>query len=152
MWSLATIDEGRALWLNHRDKTYCYTDPRAGLIFIPLTRLPLEALPRLLVGRLPAKPFADLRESRGQVSFRDVLGREWTSVLDSAGAPQRWSLLEQGQPVAWWQRDPNSHDVLFSDRRGQQQVRWREIVHEALTRPIAPEEVPQGYLEERCAP
>lgn len=152
LWSLAVSREGQALWLNHRDKTYCYTDPRSGLVFIPLTRLPLEAVPRLLVGRLPEKPFADLRQAPGQVSFRDVLGRQWTAALDGDGAPLRWSLLEGGEPVAWWQRDPSSQDVLFSDRRGRQQVRWREIVHESLTRPLERTSVPEGYREERCSP
>ncbi len=152
LWALSVSKSEQALWLNHRDKTFCNTDPRSGLVFIPLTRLPLEAVPRLLVGRLPEKPFGDLRQAPGQVSFLDVLGRQWTAALDTDGAPLRWSLLEGGEPVAWWQRDPSSRDVLFSDRRGRQQVRWREIVHESMSRSLEREVVPEDYQEVRCGP
>ena len=150
LWTLAIEEDGRALWLNHRDKTFCRTEARRGLVFLPLTQLPLEAVPRLLLGRLPQQPFNDLRQAPGQVSFRDLRGREWSAVLDPAGAPQRWSLREGGEPVAWWQREPNGPGVLFSDRRGRQQVRWREIVQERLRVPVPPATVPTAYREALC--
>lgn len=152
LWALAVQGDGQALWLNHRDETFCHTDARRGLVFIPLTRLPLEAVPRLLLGRLPEPPFDDLRRNETDVSYRDVRGREWTAGLDADGTPERWSLLEDSEPVAWWQRGEGAGESLFSDRRGGQQVRWREVVREPLEGVMPREVVPEGYTQAACDP
>lgn len=161
LWVLRVADPRQALWLNHRERTFCWADPATGLSFVPLTRLPLAAFPRLLLGRLPASPAADLRRAEGQLSYLDARGRTWVGTLDG-DAPARWSLLEGDRPVAWWQRvgDPGDGsgddkarrpEALFSDRVGQQQVRWKEVVSEPLGTALAADPIPDGYREETCA-
>ncbi len=152
LWALAVAGDGRALWLNHRDKSFCHTDSKSGLVFIPLTRLPLEAVPRLLLGRLPEPPHQEPLRNATDISYRDPLGREWTAALDTDGSPLRWRLLEGGEPVAWWQRGVGAGESLYSDRRGRQQVRWREVVREPFTGAMPETEIPSGYRPARCDP
>lgn len=150
LWALAVTGDDRALWLNHRDKNFCYTDADRGLVFIPLTELPLGAVPRLLLGRLPQAPFGTPLRDATDISYHDGLGREWTAALDAEGTPLRWRLLDGGESVAWWQRGESAKESIFSDRRGRQQVRWREIVRESFEGSMPETAVPNAYEEVRC--
>ncbi|RMH19286.1 MAG: hypothetical protein D6696_10980 [Acidobacteria bacterium] len=150
LWALQVDAQDRALWLDHRQRTYCWADSASGLTLVPLSRLPLISLPRLLLGRLPVAPAADLRWREDRLSFLDRRGRTWVGTL-AAGQPQRWSLLEAEEPIAWWQRVGRGRPAaVFSDRRGQQQVRWEEVVSEPLASPLAPEAAPPGYRQDAC--
>lgn len=151
LWVLRLEPDGRALWINHREGSYCRTDGDAGLAWIPLTRLPLEGLPRLLLGRLPATPAGDLRQLEDRLSYLDRQGQTWVGTL-RGGLVDRWTLLGAGEPAAWWQRDDDSKPgAIFSDRRGQQQVRWRQVVHEHLAQAPEADPVPEDYrLQNDC--
>lgn len=151
LWVLRVADRRQALWINHRDRSYCWAEPSTGLAFVPLTRLPLGAFPRLLLGRLPANPALDLREATDRLSYLDDRGRQWTARLEG-GAPVQWTVAEDDEAVAWWQRveDGGRPESLFSDRRGQQQVRWREIVSEPMAGSLEADEVPPDYREDAC--
>ena len=152
VWSLAVDPDDRAVWLDHRNETYCRTFGRKGQSFVPIAHLPLAALPRLILGRLPAPP-ANERQAQlggGKLAYVDAAGQTWNGQLGTDGRLAWWSLVEDGEAVAWWRFVEG--ESIFSDRRGGQQVRWREQVRESLARPAEPLAVPDGYRQGVCVP
>lgn len=148
VWSLSVEPGDRAVWLNHRQKEYCRVYSHRRQTFLPIAHLPLQALPNLLLGRLPAEPVGKAEQGDGKVSYRDARGQTWNAQQQDEGGLLWWSLVQEGEAVAWWRR--LEKESIFSDRRGGQQVRWRQQVSEALERPPAPLEVPEAYREGAC--
>lgn len=147
VWSLAVEPGDRAVWLDYRQKVYCRVYAAGEQSFVPIAHLPLGALPKLILGRMPAEPSTELAAAEGKISYRDAQGNTW----NAQGAGDRlswWTLLQDGEPVAWW-RD-NDGESIFSDRRGGQQVRWRLQVQEAMGGPLRDLDVPDTYREGAC--
>lgn len=147
-WTLSLDGQGGSLWLNHREKTYCRAADANGLALVPLARLPLAALPKLLLGRLPAEPAADLRRNGEHLSFLDSRGQLWNGAL-RAGQVDWWSLVENGEPIAWWRREDSGG--TFTHLGTAQQVRWREITREPLAQTLQSVEVPKGFAAFDCS-
>lgn len=139
---------GAALWLDHREKEYCRLSPAGLPEGLPLANLPLEALPRLLLGVMPAQPASELAQTEGKISYLDAAGQRWSGQIGADGLLEWWTLAENGQPVAWWQRQPS--ETIYSDREAGLQVRLVEQVVERLAARPAPLEIPPGYLENAC--
>jgi hypothetical protein len=161
LWSL-DVEDGRGLWLDHRARLYCRLDGAFDIASLPLGPLPLEALPPLLLGRLPVAP-ADpaavtLQPLAGdppgsgvaaQIAYTDPAGRRWTAVLRD-GQPLSWGLRQDGAagPILTW-LDSGGWAVL-SDRRKGVQVRWRQTLREELRAPLAALSPPADYRPGRC--
>ncbi len=148
VWSLSVEPGDRAVWLDHRKKLFCRVYAASEQEFVPIARLPLVSLPNLMLGRLPEIPASELLEGEGKISYRDAKGRTWNAQGNNEGELSWWSMLEGGEPVAWWRKVEEQH--VFSDRRGGQQVRWTEQIREPLETPLRPLEVPGTYREGAC--
>ena len=148
VWSLAVEPGDRAIWLDHRKKVFCRVYAASEQAFVPIAQLPLVSLPNLMLGRLPEVPASELSEGEGKISYRDAKGRTWNAQGNELGDLTWWSMLEGGEPVAWWRVVEGQH--VFSDRRGGQQVRWTEQIREPLQTPLRPLEVPAAYREGAC--
>jgi hypothetical protein len=147
LWSLDLDALGRATWLDHRQKTFCHT-AGSQLDFVPLARLPLVALPRLLLGRVPAVPAGEVgRSAEGHFAFQDATGQRFSGSVREGGV-QWWTLEEKGEPVAWWRREEEGGS--FVHRGTQQQVRWREVVREPLGKSLEDLPIPMNYAERDC--
>lgn len=148
LFSLELQTGGAALWLDHRNEEYCRLAaadlPRA----LPLARLPLEALPRLLFGRMPATPAGQLSLEADKVSYLDAAGRSWNGVLDAEGRLASWTVKEGEESVAWWTRQGG--EGIYSDRKAGLQVRIVEQVAEKLATLPAPIVIPEKYRENVC--
>ncbi len=147
LWTLQVDADGQAVWLDHRNKRYCQVDGADRLVVVPLAQLPLLALPRLLLGRLPADPVANLQWTADHVSFLDVRGQAWTAALSGAEL-EWWKVEDLGEAVAWWRRDGDGGD--FSDARGGQRLRWRQVVAEAVEPTFEPLEIPPRFEQGAC--
>ncbi len=147
LWSLNVDGRGEAVWLDYRQKEYCRADAASELRFLPLADLPPVSLPRLLLGRLPAEPAAGLARGEHNVSFLDARGFRWNGELDGQQL-QWWSLVEDGEAVVWWRREDRGG--VFFDRRGNQEVRWREVVREQLESPLGEVEIPARFARGDC--
>ncbi len=147
LWSLSVDGQGEAVWLDYRRKEYCRADAASELRFLPLADLPVDSLPKLLLGRLPAEPAANLARGERNVSFLDARGFHWNGELDG-DLLKWWSLVEAGEAVVWWRREDSGG--VFSDRRGAQEVRWREVVREQLRRPLGAVEIPGRFSRGDC--
>ena len=147
LWSLQVEESGRAVWLDHRSKEFCEARGAEQLLLVPLAHLPLAALPRLLLGRMPAEPVANLVRAADQVSYLDARGQRWSGVLRD-GELAWWSLEEDGEAVAWWRRDGDGGS--FADPRASLEVRWQETVREALRQPLAELQIPPRFREGAC--
>lgn len=147
LWSLEVDGKDRALWLNHRRKEYCETRGAAGLVVVPLANLPLIALPKLLLGRVPGVPVAYLERGERHLAYLDLRGQKWTAVLAEDGL-EWWSLEDSGETVAWWRRDGDGGS--FSNPAGGQVASWQEIVREVLAEPLAALEIPDSFSEGAC--
>lgn len=149
LWSLTVDSEGEAVWLDYRQKEYCRADAAGELRFVPLANLPLIALPKLLLGRLPTEPATELARDATRVSFVDASGQLWNAGL-ALDDVEWWSLLEGGQPIVWWKREAND-GAVFIDRRGSQEVRWRETVSEHLASPLEAVTIPARFTRGTCS-
>jgi hypothetical protein len=147
IFSLAIEEGGGAIFLDHREQRYCRSLSSAEQRYVPLAHLPLLALPKLLLGVLPMPPAREFIRDEGRVSYQDAQGYLWSARLE-ANRLESWSLAENGEAIAWWQRSDGVG--IFSDRRGGQQVRFTEQVVEKLSRPLAPVEAPSAYREDLC--
>ncbi|MCP4656872.1 MAG: hypothetical protein GY856_15790 [bacterium] len=147
IWDLSVDESDRALWLDHRRKRYCQARGASRLALVPLAHLPLAALPKLLLGRMPATPAADLRRTKDVVSYLDARGQLWNGAL-ADGRLQWWTLVEAGEAVTWWRRDGDAG--IFGDLRGKVTLRWREVIREPLARMPARLEIPPRYGEGAC--
>ena len=147
LWTLQVDEAGSAVWLDHRNREYCRAEGADRLVVVPLAHLPLVALPRLLLGRLPADPVANLVRAPEHLSYLDLRGQQWTAVVRDAEV-EWWSLEDLGETVAWWRRDGDGGD--FSDARGSRRVTWRQIVGETVEQSLAPLAVPPRFVEGDC--
>lgn len=147
LWDLAVDTDDAALWLDHRNKEYCEARGAGRLAIVPLAQMPLVALPRLLLGRMPAPPASELQRSPAGVAYRDERGQLWNGGLED-GRLLWWTLLEDGKPVTWWRQE--NGEGIFTDLVGHQKLIWREVVHEALRQAPEPLHVPDSYREGVC--
>lgn len=147
VWSLAVEPGDRAVWLDHRQKLYCRVYAAGDQSFVPIAHLPLGALPRLVLGRMPATPSGPVAEGGGKISYQDDQGHTWNGRTEE-GRLAWWTLLQEGEAVAWWRFADG--ESIFSDRRGGQQVRWRLQVQETMPEPLRPLEIPSSYREGAC--
>ncbi len=139
--------QGEAVWLDYRRKEYCRASAAGTLRFVPLADLPLVSLPRLLLGLLPAQPAANLNLTETRVSFLDARGYRWDGLLDGERL-EWWNLLEEEETIAWWRREEGGG--VFSDRRGEQEVSWREVVREPFEGGLAAPEIPARFRQGAC--
>lgn len=147
LWSLTVEAGSEATWVSHQRKEVCHTEAAEELRFVPLGDLPLVALPKLLLGRLPAEPAANLSRDSARVAFLDARGQLWNAGIVGQD-PEWWSLVEAGEVVVWWRREDDGG--VFADNQGEQEVRWREIVRESLETPVAAVTVPSDYRSIDC--
>ena len=170
-----TVDHapGRGWLLDHRERRACRLGAGLHLEGVPLEPFAVEALPAVLLGRLPAAP-ADAGRSwsragpaagGGALDFRDRLGRRWTADTVDAGpgkggpggagtepAIGSWVLWRKGEPVLWWRRirTGSGGEVLLSDRVRGVLVRWSEIAREPLGGPLPEPGPPAGFGVGAC--
>jgi len=150
LWDLDIDASDRVLWVDHREKTFCHAGDAGRLVIVPVAQLPLASLPLLLLGRLPTPPASELARNADHLSFRDLQGQKWSAGFAPAGDGmlEWWSLELEGKPAAWWRGEPGKG--VFSDRRGQQQLRWQQVVVEPLALAVAALEPPARYREVSC--
>jgi len=149
LWSL-DVTEDSGLWLDHRKRTFCKFEGKFDISGVPLAPFPLLSLPSLLLGRLPAEPAAPIpppgRKGR-DLTYKDAMERRWTATV-SGGQVASWTLWDGEKPaVLWVQRDDWA---ILSDRAQGVQMRWKEVVREALASPPQPLAAPAGFAEEDC--
>ncbi len=148
LWSLDLDATGNATWLDHRNREFCHLGPADRLGFLPIARLPLVALPRLLLGRMPTEPKANLEIFDTHLTFLDAEGQRWNGSFRSDEL-QWWSQLEGDESIAWWRREDDQGGT-YAHRSSQQQLRWKEVVRETLTAPLEPLEIPRRFSESFC--
>jgi hypothetical protein len=144
-WSL-DVEGGRAILLDHRRERTCAYRERLTLPRIRLGSLALDAVPRLLLGRLPGVPAGPAPAADGPIAYRDARGRQWTARVE-AGRPVAWTMTEEGTPILWWRRADG--EEILSHRDGLQ-LRLEATVREPLAGPLTPLEAPAGYREGGC--
>jgi hypothetical protein len=112
--------------------------------------LPLSAVPKLLLARLPA-PAASIAATgdsgNGTRERRDGTQR-WTWSLE-AGELRQWTLWRDGQPAVWWSRQGSAS--LLSVRERSTQVRWEIALSEPMERPLGDLKPSDGFEEGACA-
>jgi hypothetical protein len=151
LWSLdVSSAEGaeRGLWLDHRNRVFCEFEGRFDLVGVPLAPFPLLSLPSLLLGRLPAEPAGEPKTRDASLSYDDSLGRHWMAVLRKDGLIQSWTMSNEKGPAVFWVR--NDSWSILSDRTQGAQVRWREVLREALEARPEPLVAPAAYRREDC--
>jgi outer membrane biogenesis lipoprotein LolB len=147
LWSLDVSGE-RGLFLNHRARSSCVFQGSFDLSGVPLGPFPLLTLPALLLGRVPSAPASPPQTQGRESTFHDAADRTWTVDVAPDGSVESWTLTESGAPTVWFLRQ-ESWSIL-SDRARGVQVRWREVLSEALEKELTALEVPAGYREEPC--
>ncbi len=147
LWSLTVDGQGGATWVDYLNKEVCRAPASEELRFVPLGDLPLIALPKLLLGRLPAEPAASLNQDEGRVAFLDLRGQLWNAGL-TGGKLDWWSLIEAGEVIVWWRREEDGG--VFADSDNKQEIRWREIVREKLEGPLAALQAPPSFRQIGC--
>jgi hypothetical protein len=142
---------GTGLLLDHRRRRFCSLPGSIRVEGVPVDPLPLPALPRLLLGRLPVSPGElpwDPVTPTGEVELIDRQGRRWTAQIDDGDSVASWTLWERGEPAAWW-RTLESERFL-SDRVRGVQMTWREVAREGLPLPLDVVGIPAGFTEGGC--
>lgn len=147
LWALDLDAEGRATWLNYRAKEFCHLGAADSLGFLPIARLPLVALPRLLLGRMPTEPMASLEKYDTHLTFLDAEGQRWNGSFQD-GRLQWWSQVEGEENIAWWRREEQGGSYIH--RSSQQELRWKEIVREAMAAPLVGLDIPPRFREGIC--
>ncbi len=152
--SLFTLDAAASggLLLDHRRKLACPLDAGVELAGLPIQPLPVEALPALLLGRLPATPARGrpAPSARGALELHDAAGRRWTAEIGDRGQVRSWTLWQHREPVLWWRSD--GAEALLSERARGAQASWREVGSEPLAEPLPPPAIPEGFAPGACAP
>lgn len=147
---LFTVDaaDGAGWLLDHREHVACPLGPGLRLDGLPLEPWSPEALPALLLGRLPVPPARGSRDPAGEeLSYRDARGRRWSARLEG-GTVAGWTLWEEGEPAVWWRKADG--ESLLSDRRRGLQMSWREVGAEGLGDGLGEPGVPEGYRVTEC--
>lgn len=142
LWSLE-VSADRATLVDHRQRRYCVSDGELEIPELALGALPLERLPAVLAGELPAEP---RRPADDRGDFVDAAGRRWTSSV-AGDRVEAWTLWREGRPLVWWKR--SEPGAVLSHRDGAQ-LRWRRSVAEALEAPLAALVVPAEYTAAGC--
>jgi hypothetical protein len=147
LWALEARGE-EGLWVDYRRRTYCPEPEEVQLLeWGPVGDL--EAVPRLLLGRLPVVPVVPPPgpvAAPAELNILDAWGRQWTATVGPGGAVEVWALWEGGEASWWWRRE--GQDAALFQLRGQRELRWREVAAEPFEPALAPLTVPGGYLEE----
>lgn len=146
--SILSVEAGEGLWVEPREETYCRLQSAVELEALPSLRLPLAALPAVLLGRLPATPAGRPPRLGPRFEYRDAEGRRWGAAM-AAGEVVSWTLWDGGEPAAWWRRQGD--EAILSERRRGVQMRWREVAREPLAELPPPPEIPAGYRSD-CGP
>lgn len=141
VWSLGYAG-GRTLVVDHRLQETCATGADVRVPEAALAPLPIEALPIVLLGRLPVAA----AERDGPVDLVDGQERRWTAKLED-GRPLTWTLWSAGEPSLWWLAQPDG-GVL--SHRGGSQFRWRQTVVEPLAEGLELLEPPDEYPRVDC--
>ncbi len=150
--SLFTLDAAPTggLLLDHREGLACPLEAGVEIEGLPVHPLPFEALPAVLLGRLPAAPARGRPEpaAGGGLEFRDATGRRWTAEVGERGEVRSWTLWQQGEPSLWWRSDGGQ--AVLSERERGAQASWRELGSEPLARPLPSPEMPAGFEPGVC--
>jgi hypothetical protein len=151
LWLLAT-DGRTALMIDDRAHVACHPGDRVEVPGLPLGAFPLAALPRLLLGQLPAEVAAGQSPAAPGGTFKldDESGRHWTGTLRDHTLDS-WTLWAGSQPAAWYRRLDDGGAVLSvpggkTGGRGVQ-IRWHQVLAERLSAALPPPVVPGGYRE-----
>lgn len=147
LWSLDLDQEGDATWLDHRNKEFCHLGAADRLGFLPIARLPLVSFPRLLLGRIPTEPFANLEQYTTHLTFLDEQGQRWNGSFEGDEL-QWWSQQEGEESIAWWRREEQGG--TYAHRSSKQELKWTEVVRERLTSPLDDLEIPTRFREGIC--
>lgn len=156
-------------WLmDHRERLACRLEEGLHLEGVPLEPFAVDALPAVLLGRLPAAPedpgavLAELsrRPAAGELDYRDRLGRRWTAQLAPAAAARvrTWILWRGGEPALWWRSTDAGEgsgggaEALLSDRLRGVQMRWKEVAREPLGERLPEPGRPAGFGIGECVP
>ncbi len=143
LWQLqARGDEG--LFADVAAERFCRLRTAAALPGGLALDLPLAALPRILLGRMPV----EVPHQAGESGSWSDGGRRWTWSAP-AGELRQWTLWEHGEPAVWWSR--RGAEALLSVRARSTQVRWQPSVTESIGRPLGPLAAPAGSVEGPCA-
>ena len=145
MWDLR-VDPGRSYLIDHRRDAFCEVDSIMPLPGNTLGLFPLEALPALLLGRLPVTPITQIEDDDGRIEFRDELGRRWTAEWKDSEL-NSWTLWLEEEPRVWWARQPKGG--ILSNRSGGQ-IRWRQTLEEILQDDYQDPKLPAEYEEIEC--
>lgn len=151
VYGLETAD-GVGRLIDHQHQRVCPLGASFELEGVPLDPVPLDALPALLLGRVPAHPAAVVAELPldGEAVFEDARGRRWSVTLEG-GEPVAWSLSELSQPALWWRRA--GRQSLLSDRVRGVQLSWEATLREPLPAAgPAPLVAPADYATSPCPP
>ncbi len=159
--TLFTLDAGPdSGWLlDHRARRACPLAEVEALRDVPLGPLAPEALPSVLLGRVPAVPTGPVTvEATGRLSYRDVRGWRWSVRFEEVPAPTGdgtggrrvlgWTARRRGRSILWWRRD--GAEGLLSDRERGLQLRWHEVAREPLAEKLPPPGVPSGFERGVC--
>jgi hypothetical protein len=141
-WFTLLVDQQQALFLDDRQRTYCWFHEVIEIAAVPLGPLPFEVLPALLLHRLPADPSAPFSERDGEVEIVDRRGRRWTALL-AAGQPVRWTLWRGPRPYVTWRLEGEM--AYLSSSEESLQLRWQQRAGQLLAVEPAQLEVPDGY-------
>jgi len=145
LWTLSVAGDD-ALFLDHRAARACRLGGEVRLPDLGLPPLALNAVPALLLGRLPAPPAPPVAPA-GAGDYRDAAGRRWSFTL-RGGEPASWTLWDDDGPALFWSRQA-SGGVLSARREGAQ-LRWQTSQSEPLAAPPAPPSVPPSFAEGSC--
>ncbi|HEX4952347.1 MAG TPA: hypothetical protein VF017_02980 [Thermoanaerobaculia bacterium] len=148
VWSLSVEGE-EGLWLDHRQERFCRFRGRLAPEVLALSPFGLPSLPALLLGRMPVAPAGTIEPpeegKEDRLDYLDTEGRRWTALLSPEGGVASWTLWQEGEPVVWWSRQ--GEEALLSERRRAAQLRWREVLREAIAPELAPLTPPATFRE-----
>ena len=127
LWAFS-VQGGGLRFVDHRGRRACEADQRFQLeAAVALSSIPLEALPAILLGRLPPGLRSDPGDDTGS-RFLDGQWRLWT-LLREESTIVGWTLWEKEEPLIWLQHRDGSG--ILSSRQGSQ-LRWRQTLIEDL--------------------
>lgn len=115
------VDREKALFSDHRSKTFCWLEREVDLTVLPLGSLPLRSLPLLLFDRLPLSATSDLTWTAEGVRFADRSGRTWNVHLTAEGSVDSWTVYQDDRPQVWLRHLDGDRLLSAPDL----QLRWR---------------------------